>query len=249
MMPLTSAGSSHRYDTIARVATGFTSDERAEIRDALRIPRGRYSVDRAAQLSGVPKRTLYDWAQAGVLVPDFVGEYPKAWSYRDLVYARLCVFLRSKQMPRPDVAERVARARAAFARPDDEAETILRADGRLLTFGRASVEPETGIAVFEELAEFADVFDVLEPVDVRHRAWGPNLVHPSDETTMSPWVQGGEPCIRLTRVPTAALYALHVERQLSAAGLVRLYPGVTEAQVRDALDLETRLHAAARQAA
>ena len=117
-----------------------------------------YSVERAAQLSGVPQPTLYDWTQAGVLVPDLGGEHPKAWSYRDLVYARLCLFLRSKQMPRPDVAERVTRARTAFARPDDEAETILRADGRLLTFRSASVEPETGIAVYEELAEFADEF-------------------------------------------------------------------------------------------
>lgn len=248
-MALTSAGSSHRYDTIARVTTGFTSDERASIREALRVPRGRYSVERAAQLSGVPQRTLYDWAQNDVLVPDFRGEHPMSWSYRDLVYARLCAFLRAKQMPRPDVAERVARARAAFAATDDETETILRADGRLLTFGSAAVEPETGIGVFEELAEFADEFDVLEPVDVRHRAWGPNLVRPSDETTMSPWVQGGEPCIRSTRVPTSSLYALHVERRLDAAGLVRLYPGVTEDQVRDALHLEERLHAAARQAA
>ena len=45
-----------------------------------------FAAERAGQLSGVPARTLYDWADAAVLVPDYPKTRPKAWSYRDLAF-------------------------------------------------------------------------------------------------------------------------------------------------------------------
>src|SRR5829696_8281996 len=62
---------------------------------ALRHPRGRYAADRAAQLSGIPRSTLYDWQRADVYVPDFAGGSPMAWSYRDLVFVRVLAWLRN----------------------------------------------------------------------------------------------------------------------------------------------------------
>lgn len=72
-----------------------TADNRALVLRALRYPRGRYSAERAHQLSAVPARTLHDWATAGVLVPDWFAARPRGWSYRDIVYARLMAWLRS----------------------------------------------------------------------------------------------------------------------------------------------------------
>jgi hypothetical protein len=56
---------------------------------SLRHARGQYKADRAAQLSGIPRSTLYDWQRSDVLVPDFAGASPMAWSYRDLVFVRV----------------------------------------------------------------------------------------------------------------------------------------------------------------
>jgi uncharacterized protein (DUF433 family) len=229
------------------VTTTLNDAELRGLRDALRAPRGHYGAARAAQLSGVPSRTLYDWAANDVLVPDFADESPRAWSYRDLVYARLCAWLRAKNMPRSDVARRVAQYRLAMAAPGDDGATLLHSDGRVITPGDASVDPDTGVAFFDTLAGFADTFDLLEPVERagQRTHWGPNLVRPSVHTAMSPWIVGGEPCVRDTRLPTASLYALHLERRLDAAAIARLYPGVTKSEVTDAIALEERLHRAA----
>ncbi|HXH59107.1 hypothetical protein [Iamia sp.] len=85
----------------------LTADDRALVLRALRYPRGRYSAERAHQLSAVPARTLHDWATAGVLVPDWFAAKPRGWSYRDVVYARLLAWLRSKHMDRTSASERL----------------------------------------------------------------------------------------------------------------------------------------------
>src|SRR4051794_15208590 len=90
----------------------LSKEEQQLVLLAFRYPRGRYSAERAGQLSGVPARTLYDWAGAGILAPDFAGSRPKAWSYRDLALARLLAWLRQQGHPRPDAATRVSALRA-----------------------------------------------------------------------------------------------------------------------------------------
>lgn len=67
----------------------MSSGDREIVLEALRRPRGRYSADRASQLSAIPTRTLHDWASSGVLVPDWIKASPRGWSYRDILYARL----------------------------------------------------------------------------------------------------------------------------------------------------------------
>ena len=64
-------------------ARPLTAEQQHLVLFAFRHPRGRYTTERAGQLSGVPARTLYDWAKEGVLAPDYPGR-PMAWSYRDL---------------------------------------------------------------------------------------------------------------------------------------------------------------------
>jgi uncharacterized protein (DUF433 family) len=67
----------------------------------------------------------------------------------------------------------------------------------------------------------------------------------SYRTSISPWVMGGEPCVRSTRIPTAGLYALRSERGLQTERIVALYPGLDVAHVEDAIKLEERLCRAA----
>ncbi|MGH9223064.1 MAG: DUF433 domain-containing protein [Acidimicrobiales bacterium] len=89
-------------------------------------------------------------------------------------------------------------------------------------------------------------FDLLDPIEElrrrgQGRVWAPDLVRPSEQTFISPWVLAGEPCVEQTRIPTAAVYALHEERGLSAQDIVKLYAGLTVTDADDAYVLERRL--------
>lgn len=58
-------------------------------------PRGAYSADRAAALSGVPKATVYYWARKEILVPSVSAERVRLWSYSDLLALRVIAWLRA----------------------------------------------------------------------------------------------------------------------------------------------------------
>lgn len=65
----------------------WTQSEAAAI---LRLmePRGAYTAERAAALSGVPKSTVHNWARQDILVPSVSAERVKLWSYGDLMALR-----------------------------------------------------------------------------------------------------------------------------------------------------------------
>lgn len=230
-------------------AVALTDDERQGLREALRRPRGRYEAARAAQLSGVPQRTVYYWANHDVLVPDYIEDRPKAWSYRDLVFLRLTAWLRGHNIPLVDVVEKVQEWRRYFAAAPPGISTVIHTDGVGLSLGPLREDELTGQGAFEELVAHTVSFDVLAPVtnehDERHRLWGPNLIRPSARTAISPWVLSGEPCLRRTRITTAGLYAMHRDRGLSADDLAELYPGVGAEAIDDGITLESRLRQAA----
>jgi uncharacterized protein (DUF433 family) len=227
-------------------ARALTKDEEQLILFAFRHPRGRYSAERAGQLSGVPARTLYDWAEAKVLVPDYATSRPKAWSYRDLGFARLLAWLRQHGHERPDAASRVAALRDVMADAALQV-TEVRSDGSIVLLGEETVDRLTGQQMLDGMAQFLSAFNLLEPVAElgRKRLWGPDLLTPSHRTVISPWVMGGEPVVRSTRIPTASLHALRHERGLETERIVALYPGLDTAQVDDAIELEDRLRRAA----
>jgi uncharacterized protein (DUF433 family)/DNA-binding transcriptional MerR regulator len=226
----------------------LTSDDLQMLRDALRSPHGVYGGRRAAQLSGVPERTVYHWAATGVLVPDYSRERPKGWSYRDLVYLRLVAWLRSHNLPLTDVTSKVGEWRAYFETAVGDADTVIHADGIGVARGRFEIDELTGQAVFEPLVEYTARFDLLaRPEDDRQpkRLWGPNLVRPTQYTAISPWILAGEPVVRGSRIRTGSLYALRAERGLTNADIVALYSYLEAAEVDDAIRLEHRLRRAA----
>lgn len=220
----------------------LTPEESRAIARALRRPIGRYNADRASQLSGVPRSTLYSWIRNGHLVPDFAEWDPTQWSYRDLVLARLFAWVRKAGMSASLTAKEVAEVRRKLA--DRTLDPTLRI--RATKFGLypegESVDDLTGMQAIPAVLELVQGFDLIAPVDANvDRLWGPSLVHPSAFTAISPDVFAGEPTIRRTRIPTAALYALHEDRGLSSADIAHLYPGLAEEQVDDGLALERRV--------
>lgn len=225
------------------VAVVDSNDRRQLVLHALRSPRGRYSAERASQLSGIPSRTIYDWQRTEVLLPDFDNARPMAWSYRDLVYLRLLAWLRQAGMERPRASLLVGAIRWTLAR-GDRIETV-RSDGRIVLVDEEFVNRFDGENVFplEDVVHMMDEFDLLDPIrEVGNRPlWGPDLITPSLRTYISPWVMAGEPCVQETRIPTSSLYALRLERDLPVARVVELYPGLDAEAVEDAWQLEDRL--------
>lgn len=227
----------------------LTFEERALLRDTLRVPRGSYRAERAAQLSGVPTRTVYHWAQTGTLVPDYHAS-PKAWSYRDLVYLRLTAWLRTTKVPLANVVELLSEWREVFSRPDDPDSTLVSTDGVGVALGEGfEIDTLTGQTVSSTMVNTVATFDLLAPLEAdglgQTQLWGPNLVRPSEHTSISPWVLRGEPVIRGSRLSSGAIYALRTQRRLEPGDIVELYPGLTSRSVEDAVALETRLRTAA----
>jgi uncharacterized protein (DUF433 family) len=125
--------------------------------------------------------------------------------------------------------------------------TDVRSDGSIVLLGEETIDRLTGQQVLAGMAQFLAVFDLLEPIAElgRKRLWGPDLLAPSHLTAISPWVMGGEPVVRSTRIPTASLHSLRNERGLETARIVALYPELGADQVDDAIALEDRLRQAA----
>jgi hypothetical protein len=229
---------------VPATSTALTTEDRILVLRALRYPRGRYTAERAHQLSGVPTRTLHDWATAEVLVPDWRAASPRGWSYRDVVYVRLLAWLRGKHMERSAAADRVRHLRALLS--TSEVDPTVHSDGTIFLIGDERSDRFTGQQAFDGVIGILDVFELTEPIEgvSRGELWGPSLVRPSEHTYISPWVLAGEPCVEKSRVPSATLHALHVERGLDTAGIQDLYEFLPVDAIEDALRLEARLRAA-----
>ncbi len=207
---------------------------------SLRHARGRYTADRAAQLSGVPKSTVYDWQRSKVFVPDYAGGSPMAWSYRDLVYLRVLAWLRQNRMPRPNASRHVAQLKAHIAEGNTVAQVW--ADSRHMGIdGDGADQFEAPGVLFPEFLASFNIADALDEEFGQQRLWGPDLVTPTALTYISPWVLGGDPCVDGTRIQTASVFTLRTERGLSTDDVLELYPDLDSHRIDDAYGLERRL--------
>ena len=221
--------------------------EREVISTYLRHARCRYNNDRASQLSGVPGRTLYDWRLTEVFPTDYPNAKPACWSYRDLVLLRLLAWLRQANMNRRLAADWVVTVRAQLSTGVDVRHIHASSDSVVLS-GDPTVtfdDDRDTILPFTDFHNLFRTFTIDDPIkELRSRGepvWAPNLLRPSEHSTISPWVMAGEPCIRNSRIPTASIFALRTERDLPSSTIVELYPGLNTAAVDDAVSLERRL--------
>lgn len=226
----------------------LTGENRRSIAYGLRHPRGRYGADRAAQLSGVPKSTIYDWRREGVFCPDFTAATPAMWSYRDLVLLRLLAWLRQGGMARPVATKKVRAVRTHLSRGAEvryirATQTDVVLDG---TYSEDFDDDRANLLPSSDFFELLATFDLHEPIRELRSArngpvWAPDLVTPSAHSFISPWVLSGDPCVENSRIPTSAIYALHIERALPVGAIVGLYPGLTAEAADDVIELEMRL--------
>lgn len=224
----------------------LSPEESRVIAGSLARPLGRYDSERASQLSGIPRRTVNYWFQHELVVPE--DEADRRWSYRDLVFLRVFAWLRTKRMPPERAAAEVQELKRAVMHGGADI-TKVRSQGKVLLLGDETADRLSGETVFSDIVPFFSELHLIALTTSNDldsgRYRGPDLLRPRPKITIRPWVLSGEPCIRGTRIPTSAMYALNRERGLALDQIVKLYPGTSTTEVAQAIDLETSLRVAA----
>jgi uncharacterized protein (DUF433 family) len=211
-------------------------------------PRGAYSADRAAALSGVPKSTVHYWARKEILVPSVSAERIRLWSYSDLLALRVIAWLRATktapdgQAIAPTTMAAVRTGLRELANIDlalwtGEGSPNIAVDrgGRIVLNATPSPEHPDGQAVLD-----ADALDLLRPLAIGRLVRGPDLVTPRPRLRIVPGKLAGAPHVHRTRIETEALAALR-RRGMTVGKITALYPAIDIADVEDALDLECEL--------
>ncbi len=211
-------------------------------------PRGAYTADRAAALSGVPKSTVHYWARKEILVPSVSPERIKLWSYSDLMAMRTVAWLRASKTA-PDGQQVPATAMKAVRRAlkelaeldlelwSDDGSPAVAVDrhGRIVLDPTGMPQHVGGQALLD-----AEVLALLRPFELGKELRGPDLFEPRPRLRIIPGKLAGAPHVHRTRIETEALAAL-ARRGMSAGKIVRLYPVIEPGDVDQALDLERQL--------
>lgn len=199
-----------------------------------------FSVDHVSRLTGLTARQLAYMDRTGFFAPEYGyadrrKPHSRIYSFKDLVALRVIAMLRRKhRIP----LQRLRKVREELTRHDEApwANLKLYVQGKEVHFK----EPATGrvrsalgrqytaIYAVDEIAnDMAAKVETLkrrEPDDVGH-------VERHRYVTHNAWVVSG------TRIPTAAIRQFH-EDGYSVSDILREYPGLTEDDVRAALEHE-----------
>jgi uncharacterized protein (DUF433 family) len=206
---------------------------------------GAYPTERAAALSGVPKRTVYHWARLGLLAPS-VGQKPLLWSYTDLLALRTIYWLRQpkvafdREVP-PTSMPKVRRALQQLR----ELDLDLFEQGRpvvAVTLSGDVVIDTDAVPLQRTSGQYVEreLVDLLGPFEGLEGTRGPDLLRPRPMVRIAPRKISGAPHIAGTRVPTQSIYAL-ADRGLTVEQIARIYPFVERESLDDSLDLERQL--------
>jgi uncharacterized protein (DUF433 family) len=217
------------------------------------FPRGAYTGDRAAALSGVPLSTVRWWAKHGILVPSVSQTRVMLWSYADLMQLRVIHWLRQPKVGKDEreipatTMNAVRRARAKLASLDlelwteDEGPSV-RVDHR----GEVWIATEPSLERAEDNQRVLGgtdhddtILEILAPFQTSSGR-GPDLVCPRPQLRIVPGKLGGSPHIQRTRVESQAVGALTASG-LPTAKIYQLYPEVDHPALDQAIDLERQL--------
>lgn len=206
-----------------------------------RLDLGHYEAARAAALAGVPERTLYQWAHAGLIVPSASAGRQKMWSYGDLLTLRLVRWLRADRttdgmkLARSSMTE-IRRAIETLGDDlwvDDHAgrgrPTILVTPPGDVLLDRDQTE-----ALYGQLLLDTPV-DLFAPFDQ-----GPDLRQPRPRLRIVPGKVAGEPHLVRSRLTTRTVGAL-ADRGFPIKQIASLYPSEDPIALGEAVELEQQL--------
>lgn len=207
---------------------------------------GAYTTDRAAALAGVPLSTLRRWCKTELVSPSISPTRVALWSHEDLLKIRIIEWLR---VPKNEAAaSRMPLIRAALTKLDELGADVSEGRLRVDQAGRVYLVHDDGVIATP--TGQTTCFDPIAPFK-SHAAGGlrgPDLLRPRPHLRIVPGKLGGAPHAEGSRIETRALAALAADG-FDVAGILRLYPALTGAQVKESLDLERQLERNLRSAA
>lgn len=204
-----------------------------------------FTVERAAQLTGLSEYRLHSWAKTGVLVPSIsnLADVPfgRVYSYRDLVGLRTLKLLRDEYgfslqklrqfgcwlhdhygivQPWSELRFYVVGDRLAFSDQERKALVALEPRGQLLV-----QEIRLDIKRVEH-----EVIQAVEAERQRNAA-DAGLLERARNVVQSQWVVKG------TRIPTSTIWS-YWAAGYTAAEIIDQFPELTEADITAAIELE-----------
>jgi len=206
---------------------------------------GAYSADRAAALSGVPRRTIYHWARKGHLVPS-VSQSPLLWSYTDLLALRTLYWLRQpkRAFDREVPATSMGKVRRALDEIKKLNLDVFEGDRPIVAVtlkGEITIDFHAlPLQVVEGQYLERDLVDLIGPFKGLEGIEGPDLAWPRPTVQILPRKISGATHIAGTRLPTQAVSAL-ADRGFTVDQLAGIYPFVSRDSLSDSIDLERQL--------
>jgi uncharacterized protein (DUF433 family) len=210
---------------------------------------GVYLADRAAALSGVPKSTVYYWARNGIWTPSLSKGRPMVWAYRDLLALRMIYWLRQDKPDLDTLRSSMPRVRKLLnelqrlgEEPISSAVSV-RVDRRgriVIQISDLSWEPRDSVAGPTQLLAGEVIEDIFASFPTEEGRIGPDLRHPGPTLRIVPGKLSGEPHVERTRIPSRSVAALSRDG-LTDDQILRFYPSLSRASVRDCLTLEDQL--------
>lgn len=213
---------------------------------------GCYEASRAAALSGVPERTVYDWARKGIVVPSVSPVQEKLWSYADLMSLRLVAWLRRPK----DLADDEKLPANPMSQVRMALETLAQLQVPIWTEDAPDDSPivvdQRGAIFVRVQNEFRDLrgnvalpheerFGLLTPFEFGNFK-GPDLRRPRPHLRIVPARVAGEPHVENTRVTTQTIAAL-ARRGYTTERIAAMY-GLPVEPIDQAADLERSLDVA-----
>jgi uncharacterized protein (DUF433 family) len=159
-----------------------------------------YATAMTSLLSGASMGQLSYWRRTGVLKPELSGQRPIAYSFRDLVALRTCVYLR-EAFSLQKIRKAVHNLRA-LGEIDHLAQYRILANSNLHTIAFVLPDQEAAVDLLRRPGQHVMIMmsDVLRPFENAKGQLVPDLRRPSDGISIDPRIKGGHPVVEGTRV-------------------------------------------------
>lgn len=215
---------------------------------------GFYSTTQVSRLARVPRSTLYDWKSKGILKPsvrvmDGDTVVDEGYSYADLTIIRLSRAILDKKLNMRTVCVALRHLIERFGQPSQGWSNVHVYIANNAVYGEKpdqwDITEGTRGGQRVETRLFDDVFDILRYLDEDGDILIPKGF--SQCIAIKPNVMGGDPVIKNTRIPTAAISAKY-HRGTSVDRLVELYAPVSRLCIEQAIEYERYLNSPLTQA-
>lgn len=203
---------------------------------------GFYSTTQVSRLTGVPRRTLYDWRTRGIIAPSVKltgphGVEDEGYSYTDLAIIKLLRGLKDKQLGLKSVVRTLRHLFERFGPPNSpswEGAHVFILNKEVF----AQKPDDWDSTVATRYGQKAEIRVLGELVEEDAAILVPRAF--AKYVEINPEVMEGMPVIRDTRIPTATI-AMMIEQRISITELEELYSPIPREYLRKANDFERSL--------